>query len=171
MGGDVALLRVRAARAGAISRRREMHVDGGTMLLTFQADEIRLQVAHAARAAQHGSIAGQDQPPALDLVKKGATVCLVSNGAPPPAGAAYAEGFGPKPLKKKPAAAPGEIDDLGPGDFLESIPIESFAKTLASDREQVRVVVRSTYINVLGGQPERPVLAGVRPRAPGARSW
>jgi hypothetical protein len=130
------------------------------MLLTFQADEIRLQVAHAARAEEHGSIAGRAQPAALNLVKKGGAIYLVSNGLPPPPTVASAL-----------PAQPGEADDLGSGDILEPIPVESFAKTLASDRGEVRVVVRSTYINVLGGQPERPVMAGIRPRAPGARSF
>lgn len=164
-GCDVAMFGVRAVRAVAIPRRLEMHADGGFMLLTFQADEIRLQVAHAARAEEHASVAGQPGRPALNLVKKGGAIHLVSNGLPPPAKVASAVQSDPK------AAAPGELDDLGPGDFLESIAIESFAKTLASDRAEVRVVVRSTYINVLGGQPERAVQAGIRPRAPGARSF
>ncbi len=126
------------------------------MLLTFQADEIRLQVAHAAAAHEHAAIGGRVARPALHLVRRGRAIHLASNGVPAHAAVAYAAGFDPRRPEAASPLAPGELEDLGTGDFVEVITLESFTKTLASRATQVRVVVRSTYINVLGGQPERP---------------
>lgn len=132
------------------------------MLLTFQADEIRLQVAHAAAAQEHAAIGGRVARAALHLVRHGRAIHLASNGLPAHPEVAHAAGFDPlRPDAASPLDASGELEDLGTEDFVEAIALESFTKTLASRATLVRVVVRSTYINVLGGQPERP--AGYMP--------
>jgi hypothetical protein len=137
------------------------------MLLTFLAVEIRAQIAHASASTAHHAVAGHASPalPALHLAKRGAAIYLASNGAPGSAAVAHALGFGPKDVPAGGAGALGDLADVAPGNFTEAISLDSFAKALAAGAEHVRVVLTRTYINVLGGQPERvPAPPRSRPR-------
>ena len=137
------------------------------MILTFASDEVRRQIAHATAAKKHRDVAGKEapEPPALLLVKESAGIYLVSNGLPKSRAVARAE-----------AAEPAPANDAGGGDtpepleFVEPITLGSFTKALANGRSSVTVVVRPTYINVLGGQPER-VTPPLQSRSRGSRSF
>jgi hypothetical protein len=129
------------------------------MILMFSPKEIREQIAHARNSAQHRSLAAPSAtPPApsLHLTRQDGRIYLVSSGMPESKARAYAAGFGPG----EPRPEGGEEHDLattGDADFVESIAVDTFKKAL--DKPEVVVVVTRSYINVLGGQPERPPTA------------
>jgi len=138
------------------------------MLFRFLADEIREQIGHAqgARLRPAGQATQGPLEPSLILTRRGGRVFLISNGIPESKRPAYAVGFGasesgePEPVTVDTEATAREAcatldadDDIGPRDFTEGIKVGSFERALAEP--QVRIVVRRTYINVLGGQPLR----------------
>jgi hypothetical protein len=123
------------------------------MVITFRAREVRAQIAHAMHAASEASASS---PAALRLVKAGAMVHLVSNASVAPDEVAVAT-----------ASEPDKGDSAA--DFVETIAVESFVKTLESERDEVRIVVRASYLNVLGGQPAREPNLAYRARALGGR--
>jgi hypothetical protein len=120
------------------------------MILTFHAPEVRKQIMHAKSAAVHRT-ADEGVGPAeaaLHLGKRKGRYFLTSNGLPETGAPAYAV--------RADVGATGldAGDDAVMADFVEPMSLEAFTKALG--KPVVTIVVTRTYINVLGGQPDRP---------------
>jgi hypothetical protein len=133
------------------------------MVLTFNAKLIREQIEHARVAPNHRELPANANGvgPSLHLTKKGERVYLVSSGLPEAKSLQAVEVDTGHRLRsveqEKSAAPPVDIDD-----FVEAIPLDAFAKAITGGKSQLSIVVTRTYINVLGGQPERaPTRAGL----------
>jgi hypothetical protein len=121
------------------------------MIVTFSARDVRKQIMHARSAGAHRSLdpSRPSMAPLLRLTRQCGRYSLVSNGVPETTTPAYAvrvdADVGP---------APEQVDEeRKPPDFVEEMPLEAFTKAL--QKTEVAIVVTRTYINVLGGQPDR----------------
>jgi hypothetical protein len=139
------------------------------MILMFSPEEIRDQIAHARDSAKHRTLTKGAIPtaPSLHLTRRDGCVYLVSSGMPESAKRAYAAGFGPGEHDES-ARAQDELATTGDADFVQAMAVDAFDKALS--RPDVKIVVTRSYINVLGGQPDRSPTA-ILPHSlrPGAR--
>ena len=124
------------------------------MLLIFRARDIRKQIMHARSAPEHRALPdGRVAPEAsLYLTKQGERIYLLSSGIPESSQPAYAIGHEPGASCAADDDDPND-DRIDGADFGESIALDAFTKALALP--EVTIVLRSTYLNVLGGQPPR----------------
>jgi hypothetical protein len=137
------------------------------MVFRFLAYQVREQITHAQSArlrCSHGETRELIDP-SLVLTRMDGRVFLISNGVPESQHPAYALGFGAsEPIDghawsdvaaaaKTAHAQLDADDDIGPGDFAEGISVTAFERTLKDTC--ISIVVRRTYINVLGGRPFR----------------
>ena len=125
------------------------------MILRFRANQVREQISHARKAARHRALSQKPAlEPSLHLVKTRDQICLVSSGLPESGQVA-----------SRIAIEPGEQDmaieeqrelvSAAADDFVEAIALDAFTKPLARNPQDLDVVLTASYINVLGGQPER----------------
>ena len=122
------------------------------MIVTFSSRDIRKQIMHARSARAHRSVevGGAAGEPSLHLTRHAGRYSLESNGVPACIAPAYA-------LRMDAGLARANDDGdepTGASDFVEPMSLDAFTKALA--KNEVTIVVTRTYINVLGGQPDRP---------------
>ncbi len=140
------------------------------MIFKFHASQVREQIVHAqqARLRQAGVTDRGLLAPSLILKRTGSRVFLISNGVPRSDHSADALGFGaadpsepvtPSEDATSAARAAGATldadEDIGPADFSEGIAVTAFENALGDP--YVSVLVRRTYVNILGRRRSQPV--------------
>ena len=125
------------------------------MVLTFSSQEVRDQIAHARDAVGHQVPLDGTAPvaAALHLTRREGRIFLVLERAARRQRPRVCSGLRAGRVSTD-TQAQDELATMGDADFVESIAVDVFSKALA--KPEVVVVVTRSYINVLGGQPERP---------------
>jgi hypothetical protein len=122
------------------------------MIITFASRDVRRQIMHARSAQVHRPVepAAAESGPLLHFARHAGRYSLQSNGLPGRIAPAYALRTDAGLAR----ACDGGDESTSAGDFVEAMSLDVFTKALA--KTEVTIVVTRTYINVLGGQPERP---------------